>query len=59
MQMAWPWLSVKATKTKTRRRVVKKNQNSPLKSWDRCYDFKNIFTEKFGEDIGVFDSKQS
>jgi hypothetical protein len=23
--------------------------------WDRCYDFKNIFSEK----IGVFDSKQS
>jgi hypothetical protein len=26
---------------------------------DRCYDFKNIFAEKFGEKIGVFDSKQS
>jgi hypothetical protein len=21
---------------------------------DRCYDFKNIFAEKFGENIGVF-----
>jgi hypothetical protein len=26
---------------------------------DRCYDFLNIFAEKFGEKIGVFDSKQS
>jgi hypothetical protein len=23
-------------------------------SWDRCYAFKNIFAEKFGEKIGVF-----
>jgi hypothetical protein len=22
-------------------------------SWDRCYDFKNIFAEKFREKIGV------
>jgi hypothetical protein len=28
-------------------------------SKDRCYDFINIFAEKFGEKIGVFDSKQS
>jgi hypothetical protein len=28
-------------------------------SWDRCYDFKNIFAEKNCEKIGVFDSKQS
>jgi hypothetical protein len=27
--------------------------------WDRCYDFLNIFAEKFSEKIGVFDSKQS
>jgi hypothetical protein len=27
-------------------------------SWDRCYDFLNIFAEKFSEKIGVFDSKQ-
>jgi hypothetical protein len=27
--------------------------------WDRCYDFKNIFAKKMGENIGVFDSKQS
>jgi hypothetical protein len=25
----------------------------------RCYDFKNIFAEKFCEKIGVLDSKQS
>jgi hypothetical protein len=28
-------------------------------SRDRCYDFLNIFAEKIGEKIGVFDSKQS
>jgi hypothetical protein len=27
--------------------------------WDRCYDFLNIFAEKFSEKIGVFESKQS
>jgi hypothetical protein len=27
--------------------------------WDRCYDFLNIFAEKFSEKIGIFDSKQS
>jgi hypothetical protein len=27
--------------------------------WDRCYDFLNIFAEKFSEKIGVFVSKQS
>jgi hypothetical protein len=27
-------------------------------TWDRCYDFWNIFAEKFSEKIGVFDSKQ-
>jgi hypothetical protein len=26
---------------------------------DRCYDFLNIFAEKFSEKIGVFDIKQS
>jgi hypothetical protein len=30
-----------------------------LPFWGRCYDFLNIFAEKFGEKIGVFDSKQS
>jgi hypothetical protein len=29
------------------------------KTWDRCYDFKNIFAENFWKKIGVFDSKQS
>jgi hypothetical protein len=28
------------------------NFNKPI--WDRCYDFKNIFAENFGENIGVF-----
>jgi hypothetical protein len=28
-------------------------------AWSRCYDFLNIFAEKLGEKIGVFDSKQS
>jgi hypothetical protein len=28
------------------------------KNWDRCYDFLNIFAEKFSEKIGVFVSKQ-
>jgi hypothetical protein len=28
-------------------------------TWDRCYDFLNIFAEKFCEKIGVFNSKQS
>jgi hypothetical protein len=27
--------------------------------WSRCYEFLNIFAEKFCEKIGVFDSKQS
>jgi hypothetical protein len=30
-----------------------------LVTWDRCYDFLNIFAEKFSEKIAVFDSKQS
>jgi hypothetical protein len=30
-----------------------------IKIRDRCYDFLNIFAEKFGEKNGVFDSKQS
>jgi hypothetical protein len=28
-------------------------------TWDRCYDFKNIFAKKIGEKIDVLDSKQS
>jgi hypothetical protein len=27
--------------------------------WDRCYDFLDIFAEKFSEKIGIFDAKQS
>jgi hypothetical protein len=27
-------------------------------AWDRCYDFFNIFAEKFSKKIGVFDSKK-
>jgi hypothetical protein len=23
-------------------------------AWDKCYDFKNIFCENFGENTGVF-----
>jgi hypothetical protein len=23
--------------------------------WDRCYDYKNIFAEKLGKNVGVFD----
>jgi hypothetical protein len=26
---------------------------------DRCYDYLKIFAEKFGDKIGIFDSKQS
>jgi hypothetical protein len=26
---------------------------------DRCYDFLNIFAEKFSKKISIFDSKQS
>jgi hypothetical protein len=28
-------------------------------TWDRSYDFKNIFAKKIGAKISVFDSKQS
>jgi hypothetical protein len=30
-----------------------------IHTWDRCYDYLNIFAEKFGKKIGVFGSKQS
>jgi hypothetical protein len=33
--------------------------SSWLSTWDRCYDFLNIFAEQFSEKIGDFDSKQS
>jgi hypothetical protein len=32
---------------------------SRRQSWDRSYDFLNIFAKKFREKIGVFDPKQS
>jgi C1A family cysteine protease len=34
-------------------------KNQGVSSRDRCYDFFNVFAEKIGEKIGVFDSKQS
>jgi hypothetical protein len=48
-------------------RRLRRRENKPLRLFgaieietrDRCYDFKNIFAEKFGEKNGVFDSKQS
>jgi hypothetical protein len=37
-------------------RTTYRNPRSRV-TWDRCYDFKNIFAEKFSEKIYVFDSK--
>jgi hypothetical protein len=34
-------------------------QNPTAATWDRCYDFLNIFADIYGEKISVFDSKQS
>jgi hypothetical protein len=45
--------------------VNKKYQGKKWSKWqnysirDRCYDFKNIFAEKFCDKIAIFDSKQS
>jgi hypothetical protein len=39
--------------------VVQSDQIGRIFARDRCYDFLNIFAEKFSEKIGVFDSKQS
>jgi hypothetical protein len=39
--------------------VFGKNAYIAGKFWDRCYDFLNIFAEKFSEKMGIFDSKQS
>jgi hypothetical protein len=51
--------SVCITKTK----YIEKMEKQPVKecwyTWDRCYDYLNIFAEKFSEKFGVFDSKQS
>jgi hypothetical protein len=39
---------------------MRKVQHAKIRPiWDRCYDFLNIFAEKFGEKIRIFDSKQS
>jgi hypothetical protein len=44
--------------TPTRTEVSGKKQWPDRPTWDRCYDFLNIFAEKFGK-ISVFDSTQS
>jgi hypothetical protein len=33
--------------------------NNRSQTWDQCYDFKNIFAEKFSENIGIFCSNYS
>jgi hypothetical protein len=38
---------------------IAENVDHNIDPRDRCYDFKNIFAEKFRDKIGVFDSKQS
>jgi hypothetical protein len=49
-----------ALKNKSSQKQKTSVHKAILKStWDRCYDFKNIFAEKFSEKIGAFDSKQS
>jgi hypothetical protein len=35
-------------------RVHNPCEKNEFEPWDRCYDFLNIFTEKFGQKIGVF-----
>jgi hypothetical protein len=42
-----------------KRSPVKAKKNSSCTYWDRCYDFLNIFAEKFSEKFGAFDSRQS
>jgi hypothetical protein len=39
--------------------IILKNSVGSRVTRDRCYDFKNIFAEKFSEKIGVFESIQS
>jgi hypothetical protein len=38
------------------RKLTKKNKQTQQaknsQTWDRCYDFLNIFSEKFGENFG-------
>jgi hypothetical protein len=38
---------------------VKKQSSVDRVTRDRCYDFLNIFAKIFGENIGIFDLKQS
>jgi hypothetical protein len=33
--------------------MIVKRDFCPFYAWDQCYDFLNIFAEKFGEKIGV------
>jgi hypothetical protein len=35
-------------------RAVSKVANVEFRNWDRCYDFKNIFAEKFSKFFWVF-----
>jgi hypothetical protein len=58
------WRRAEGTQAVTRRfqGVLAKNNLKAIKVMTmqgRCYDFKNIFAEKFCEKIGVFCSKQS
>jgi hypothetical protein len=39
--------------------LVRLGRSARTSGRGRYYDFLNIFAEKFGEKIGVFDSKQS
>jgi hypothetical protein len=41
---------------KQKRDEIKLNVKVSANRLDRCYDFKNIFAEIFGENIGVFSS---
>jgi hypothetical protein len=38
---------------------IPRKSNCQYSSWDRCYDFLNIFDEKLSKKIGDFDSKRS
>jgi hypothetical protein len=42
-----------------RRRHQRRERRERCCTWDRCYDFKNIFAEKIAKKISVFDQKQS
>jgi hypothetical protein len=53
------YFSEKTLQPPNKRRCCCKFKSLRIVSWDRCYDFLNIFAEFFGEKIGFFDSKQS